>query len=208
MRSASTKPPRRKRYFLVACFAVVITVGLTPAFQTWACRLALNQATAKQGFTWSVGAASIGLFPIAVELEEVAVAHAEGTDLHSNRVVISLSGIGHSGWNFDRIIVDGLEGLLIAPDRTTPSPTTPAHVANSLLLHEAAVSNVDVEIRSNQAALAVEWERLRLEELHWDGTHLNGAVHVPQADVTPLPLSEGFWLGAWEVAIRDHCLSQ
>jgi hypothetical protein len=207
MRSASTKPPRRKRYFLVACFAVVITVGLTPAFQTWACRLALNQATAKQGLTWSVGAASIGLFPIAVELEEVAVAHAEGTDLHSNRVAISLSGIGRSGWKFDRIIVDGLEGLLIAPDRTTPSPSTPAHEANSLLLHEAAVSNVDVEIRSNRAAFAVEWERLSLEELHWDGTHLNGAVHVPQADVTPLPLSDGFWSGTWEAPASFEGLS-
>ena len=177
MRSASTKPPRRKRYLLVACFAVVVTVGLTPAFQTWVCRLGLNQATAKQGLTWSVGSASVGLFPIAVELEEVAVAHAGGTDLRSNRVAISLSGIGSSGWHFERIIVDGLEGTLIAPERTSPPPAPPAREPTSLLLHAAAVNNVDVEIRSNQAALAVEWERLSFEELQWDGTRLNGAVH-------------------------------
>ena len=139
MRSAYTKPPRRKRYLLVACFAVVVTVGLTPAFQTRACRLALNQATAKQGLTWSVGTASIGLFPIAVELEEVAVAHAGGTDLRSNRVAISLSGIGSSGWHFERIIVDGLEGTLIAPERTNPPPAPPAHEPTSLLLHAAQI---------------------------------------------------------------------
>ena len=207
MRSASTKPPRRKRYLLVACFAVVVTVGLTPAFQTWACRLGLNQATAKQGLTWSVGSASVGLFPIAVELEEVAVAHAGGTDLRSNRVAISLSGIGSSGWHFERIIVDGLEGTLIAPERTTPPPAPPAHEPTSLLLHAAAVNNVVVEIRSNQAALDVEWERLSLEELQWDGTHLNGAVHLPQADVTPLPLSDGPWSGAWEATASFEGLS-
>ena len=207
MRSASTKPPRRKRYLLVACFAVVVTVGLTPAFQSWACRLVLNQATAKQGLTWSVGSASIGLFPIALELEEVAVAHEGGTDLRSNRVAISLSGIGSSGWHFERIIVDGLEGTLIAPERTTPPPAPPAREPTSLLLHAAAVNNVNVEIRSNQAALAVEWERLSLEELQWDGTRLNGAVHLPQADVTPLPLSDGTWSGAWEATASFEELS-
>ena len=56
----------------------------------------LNQATAKQGLTWSVGSASIGLFPIAVELEEVAVAHAGGTDF-VQITWLQTSPIGSSG---------------------------------------------------------------------------------------------------------------
>ena len=149
----------------------------------------------------------MGLFPIAIELEEVAVAHAGGTNLRSNRVAIGLSGIRSSGWHFEHIIVDGLEGILIAPEQMTPSSLPPAHEPTSLLLHAAAVSNVDVEVRSNQAALAVEWERLSLKGLHWDGTHLNGAVHVPQADVTPLPLSDGPWSGAWDTTTSFEGLS-
>ena len=194
------KTTRRKRYLLVACFAVVVTVGLTPAFQAGV-PAGLESSHRKAGAD-VVGGYSFHWFVSDCRWWRKWRLRTGGTDLRTNRVAISLSGIGSSGWHIERITVDGLEGTLIAPERMTPPPSPLAHEPNSLLLHAAVVNNVDVEILSNQAALAVEWERLSLEELQWDGTRLNGAVHLLSRCNSASTVD-----GPWSVA-GSHCFFQ
>ena len=113
--------------------------------------------------------------------------------MRSNRVAISLSNRS-SGWHFERIIVDGLEAPYRA--RTHDSaPSTPSTRADFLLLHAAAVNNVDV--KSVQiAALAVE-KRLSLEELHGMAPTQTVRAFTPSR-CNSASLSDGPWSGAWE----------
>ena len=121
----------RKRYFIVAAFAVLLGIGLSPAFQSWVCRFALNQATLKQGFTWSVDAASIGLFPPAIEMDGVHLTHLHGTDLRLERIAVDFAG---SPWRVKHLLVEGLEGVLVGPEEDTSFPQSPSSEPLNLLL--------------------------------------------------------------------------
>lgn len=182
----------RKRYLLVAGVVALVGFVLTPAFQTWACRLALNEATGNQGMEWSIGSASVGMFPLGVELNGVTLIQANGTHLHLGHVAADLAG---PGWRLERLVLDTVEGVVVGSmdETSAASSTNPI----SLVLDTAAVRNVNVEIRTEQAAVVLEWEHLSLTALHWDGSHLNGAIHLPNASATPLPLNGTPWSGAW-----------
>ena len=169
----------RKRYLLVAGVVALVGLVLTPAFQTWACRLALNEATADQGMKWSVGSASLELFPIGVELDDVTLTQANGTHLHFGHVAADLAG---RAWRLERIVIDTVEGVVIQSLDETPAASTTEPI--SLMLDTAAARNVQVEVRSAQAAVLVEWEHLNLTNLQWNGAQLK-AVCTCQM---PLPL--------------------
>ena len=182
----------RKRYLLVAGVVALVGLVLTPAFQTWACRLALNEATENQGMEWSVGSASVGLFPIGVELNDVTLVQANGTHLYFGHVAANLTG---PVWRLERLVLDTVEGIVVrsVDETSAASSTNPM----SVVLDTAAVRNVNVEVRSEQAAILLEWEHLSLTALQWDGSHLNGALYLPNASATPLPLNGAPWSGAW-----------
>ena len=170
----------------------MVGLVLTPAFQTWACRLALNQATEDRGMKWSVGSASLELFPVGVELDDVTLTQANGTHLHFGHVAADL---GSSTSHLDRVVIDMVEGVVI--QSMNERPAAPAIEPISLLLDTVAVRNVQVEVQSAQAAVRVEWGQMDLTALHWDGSRLNGALFMPNASATPLPLNGALWSGAW-----------
>ena len=182
----------RKRYLLVAGVVALVGLVLTPAFQTWACRHALNEATAKQGMQWSVGSAAVGLFPIGVELRDVTLTHAGGTHLHLGYVAADLA---NRAWRLERFVIDTVEGVVVPSMNKTPTAASTEPI--SLVLDTAFVRNVYVEVRSEQAALLVEWGHLGLTDVLWDGSQLNGGLYVPNASVTPLPLNGIPWSSAW-----------
>lgn len=188
----------RKRYFIVAAFAVLLGIGLSPAFQSWVCRFALNQATLKQGFTWSVDAASIGLFPPAIEMDGVHLTHLHGTDLRLERIAVDFAG---SPWRVKHLLVEGLEGVLVGPEEDTSLPQSPRSEPLNLLLDAATVSNAHVEVRSNDTAALVEWEDLSLENLHINGARINGDLLVPHAEVSPRLTHGNSLSGAWDAPV-------
>ena len=204
----------RKRYLLVAGVVALVGLVLTPAFQTWACRFALNETTADRGMKWSVGSASLELFPVGVELDDVTLTQANGTHLHFGHVAADLAG---RAWRLERIVIDAVEGVVIQSLDETPAASTTEPI--SLVLDTAVVQNVQVEVRSAQAAVLVEWEHLNLTNLQWNGSHLEGALYMPNASATPLPPSMAIlgpvrgrprcpyqnWMSAWNRTI--HCKS-
>jgi hypothetical protein len=198
MRALITNQRRRKRYLFVASLSLFVGIGLTPAFQTWACRLVLNKATGNQGLNWSVEQASIRLFPLAIELDNATLTNAYGTNLRFNHVAVSLEGLGSPSWHVAQLLVEGVEGVAVNPknDATSTKPTT-APQPFSLVVDAASVRDVHVEFRTTQSAVLLEWELLTLAEMNWDGTYLNGTFQVPQAMASPLPLNDNPWSGAW-----------
>ena len=182
----------RKRYLLVAGVVALVGLVLTPTFQTWACRLALNEATADRGMEWSVGSASLGLFPFGVELDDVTLTQANGTHLHFGHVAADFAG---RAWRLERLFIDAVEGVVIPSLDETPAASATEPI--SLVLDTAAVRNVQVEVRSAQAAVLVEWEHLNLTNWQWNGAQFEGALYMPNASATPLPLNGALWSGAW-----------
>jgi hypothetical protein len=182
----------RKRHLLVVGMVALVGLVLTPAFQKWACRLALNEATAHRGMEWSVGSASVGLFPIGVELDDVTLTQANGTHLRFGHVAADFAG---STPRVERLIIDAVDGVVIPSLDSTPAASSIKPI--SLELDTAAIRNVNIEVRSAQAAVLVEWEHLKLTALQWDGSRINGALYMPNASATPLPLNGATWSGAW-----------
>ena len=109
----------RKRYLLVAGVVALVGFVLTPAFQTWACRLALNEATGNQGMEWSIGSASVGMFPLGVELNGVTLIQANGTHLHLGHVAADLAG---PGWRLERLVLDTVEVVVDPWTKHRPHP--------------------------------------------------------------------------------------
>ena len=141
---------------------------------------------------WSVGSASVGLFPIGVELSDVTLTHADGTHLQLGHVVVDLAG---SASHVERLVIDTVEGVVVQSMDETP--TTSSTEPISFVLDTAAVRNVNVEVRSAQAAYFVEWEHLNLNAFQWNGSHLNGSLYIPYASATPIPLNGTLWSGPW-----------
>ena len=157
--------PFRKRYLLVAGVVALVGLVLTPAFQTWACRHALNEATAKQGMQWSVGSAAVGLFPVGVELRDVTLTHAGGTHLHLGHVA---AGLTNRAWRLERFVIDTVKGVVVPSMDKTPTAASTEPI--SLVLDTAFVRNVNVEVRSAQAAHSLNGVQLGLTDVLWDGS--------------------------------------
>ena len=99
------------------------------------------------------GSAAVGLFPIGVELRDVTLTHAGGTHLHLGHVAADLA---NRAWRLERFVIDTVEGVVVPSNDKTPTAASTEPI--SLVLDTAFVRNVYVEVRSEQAALLVEWE--------------------------------------------------
>ena len=213
MRPIFPNRPFRRRYLAIACLTLVIGIGFSPAFQTWACRLALNHATLEQDLRWSVGNVSIGLFPISIELADVRVTHPGSTDLQMKHAAIRIADIDGPNWHIEHFDIQGIDGVLFAQSDSTKTSQSSVTTNVQLFLDAATVSDVHVVVCANQAAVDVEWDVLNLEELKWAGANLKGALHLPQARISPVSMTKDSWSGAWDAPtdiqgfnVNFHCV--
>ena len=197
MRSSIANRPFRKRYFIAIGLAFFVAIWLNPDFQTFACRIALNKATLEEGYKWNVGSASFKLFPFSIELKDLSATNAMGTNLHFEQATIQITSLIGPTRQIDHIQIEGVHGMVFTSDVHSPYKSA-EDARESLFVEEASFSDVHVEIHSQRAAVLLEWEKLTIDELKLDGSAVSGYLQLPQAKVSPLPLSDVPWSGAWE----------